>query len=193
MGRAAGSPGARNWVSLFIDVSSPCHEISRHCSMFHLGTLFFSSVISILEFFFLFFSRTLNKQWSTASYLHLPESWVMLQCGGRMGTGACRYLLWFHVPSLSWSPGEATSKSSSCWQRNTVVLNLVGGCSPGLEDTCWVNFCCVSPDSSREGSWSRLVFHLGFGYLIFFNWKATDFGHLQKCYVVCPAAPLLQI
>lgn len=30
------------------------------------------------------------------------------------------------------------------------------------------NFCYVSPDSSREGSCSRLVFHLGFGYLIFF-------------------------
>lgn len=160
MGRAVGSPGARNWFSLFIDVSSPCHEISRHCSMFHLGTLFFSSVISILDFFYyFFFSRTLNKQWSTGSYLlYLPESWVMLQRGGRMGTGACRYLLWFHVPSLNWSPGEATSKSNSCWQRNTVVLNLVGGSSPELEDTCWVNFCYVSPDSSREGSCSRLFY-----------------------------------
>lgn len=135
MERAAGSPGARNWVYLFVDVSSPCHEISRHFSMFHLGSLFFSSVISFLEiilfglFLFFFFSRTLNKPWSTGSYLCLPETWVLLQRGGRMGTGACRYLVWFHVPSLSWSSGEATSKSRSCWQRNAVVLNLAGGCS----------------------------------------------------------------
>lgn len=54
-------------------------------------------------------------------------------------------------------------QSSSCWQRNTVVLNLVGGCS----HRSWVNFCNVSPDSWREVSCRRLVFHLGFwGYFI---------------------------
>lgn len=59
-----------------------------------------------------------------------------------------------------------------------------------LEDTCWVNWTLTVQEKEAVVGWFLIY---GFGYFGFFYWKATDFGHLQKCCIVFPAAPLLQI
>jgi len=131
--------------SCCIHISRPCREISRRGSVCHLGSLFFNSLISILEIIFshiFFFSRTLNKPWFTGSCFHLPASWTLLHirpaavARGRQSKCLLRCVARSRrrpptelqpqvfgtaacpLPAggLRGSPQEATSRRSSCWQ-----------------------------------------------------------------------------
>lgn len=60
-----------------------------------------------------------------------------------------------------------------------------------LEDTCWVNFCYMSPHSSRDRSCSRLVFHLGFWVFYFFKLESNRFWSPAEVLYCFPCSPSL--